>query len=255
MLQEERLYQITNYLKEKQQARFVEIAEYLNISQATAKRDLAELEKRNQLKIVRGGAVWGKNTIARGKYNARKIINQKEKKELVKQLGDILENGYAISINAGTTSVEAAKYIADNYSEMTVITNSPQITETMKEKKDFNLIISGGIYDKDEDLLSGKQAIKNITAYNTDIAIINVGGISLEKGITDFRQSTADVINAMRENAKKTIVIADNTKFDNIECMNVCTLADIGLIITDSEIDSRVIKKYSSKGIEIMSKK
>ena len=36
--------------------------------------------------------------------------------------------------------IEAAKYIADNYSEMTVITNSPQITETMKEKKDFNLL-------------------------------------------------------------------------------------------------------------------
>lgn len=252
MLQEERYIKIVELLKEEQTARYSEIAKYLDTSENTVRKDLQELEKKGVLKIVRGGAVWGKNDLTRGLSTVRSNINVKEKEELVTGLGNILENGQAISMNGGTTTIEAAKYIVNNYSRMTIITNNMTVAEILKANKDFHIIITGGIYNKGEEALYGSRTKAAMDRYNTDYALIAVNCLSLEKGLTDFRDDETDIINTMIKNASTSVILADHTKFEKVACMNICPISEVDYVLTDSKADEKILKKYKAYGVNIM---
>lgn len=252
MLQEERFVKIIKYLKENKTARYAELIGLLNASENTVRRDLAELDRRGIIKMVRGGAVWGKNDLTKSVYEARRNINQQDKQELVACLGNIIENGQAIAMNGGTTTIEAARYLKQNYDRMTVVTNNLTIVDILKEKRNFKIIVASGSYDRSENTLVGPRAEKTIELYNTDYAILAVNSISASKGITDFRDEEIDIINAMIRNTEKAIVVADHSKFDRISCMNVCTLSDIDYFITDPSIDRKILHAYREKGFNII---
>ena len=87
-----------------------------------------------------------------------------------------------------------------------------------------------------------------------DLSIIAVNGISIEKGVTDFRIEESGIINAMIKSAKKSAIIADHSKFERISCINVCPLERIDYVITDSGIGEDTIMKYKRNGIDIIKK-
>ena len=254
MLQEERLLKLIEYLRANERGIFKELAEMLEVSEVTVRKDLAELERRKAAKLVRGGAVWEKSDLTRAFSEARDIINREEKQELVKCLGELVQNGYAVSLNGGTTTVEAARFLAENYSSLTVITNNLNVVDVLREKEDFQVILTGGIYYEKENTVTGRQSENDMSLYNVDLSVIAVNGISLEKGITDFRIEESGIINAMIKSARKSAVIADHSKFERISCINVCPLERIDYVITDSGIDESIVRKYRKQGIEIIRK-
>lgn len=237
MLQEERLLKLIEFFKEHESGSFRELSDMMGVSEVTVRKDLAELEKRKAVKIVRGGAVWEKSDLSRAVSGTRDIINREAKQELVQCLGNLVKNGYAVSMNGGTTTVEAAKFFVQNYSNLTVITNNINVVDVLREKEDFQVILTGGVYYKKENTIIGRQSEKDISSYNVDLSIIAVNGISLEKGVTDFRIEESGIINAMISSAKKSAIIADNSKFERVSCINVCGLEDIDYVITDSGLD------------------
>ena len=252
MLQEERLLKLIEHLKTNGSGSFKELSEMLGISEVTVRKDLAELERRKAAKLVRGGAVWEKSDLTRAVSETRDIMNREEKQELVKCLGELVENGYAVSLNGGTTTVEAAKFLAENYNNLIVITNNLNVVDVLREKEDFQVILTGGIYYEKENTVIGRQSEIDMSLYNVDLAIIAVNGISLEKGITDFRIEESGIINSMIKNARRTAVIADHSKFERISCINVCPLENIDYVITDSGIDKSTIAKYCNQGVNII---
>lgn len=252
MLQEERFVKIIEYLKANSSARYAELTGILDVSENTVRKDLAELDRRGVIKSVRGGAVWGKNDLAKGVFETRININKKEKEELVSSLGNFLENGQAVALNGGTTSIEVAKYLKQNYSRMTVVTNHLTVADVLKEKKDFRVILASGNYNRTENTIVGSRAEISISQYNTDYAILAVNSISVEKGITDFREEELGIIDAMMTNANRVIIAADHTKFNRVSCMQVCPLDKVDYIITDNNIDEKTLAQYSNRGCRML---
>ena len=253
MLQEERLLKLIEYLRDNGSGSFREMSEMLGISEVTVRKDLAELERRKAVKIVRGGAVWEKSDLTRAVSETRDIINREEKQQLVKCLAELVENGYAVSLNGGTTTVEAARFLGEHYNNLTVITNNLNVVDVLREKEGFQVILTGGIYYEKENTVTGRQSERD-ALYNVDLSIIAVNGISIEKGVTDFRIEESGIINAMIKSAKKSAIIADHSKFERISCINVCPLERIDYVITDSGIGEDTIMKYKRNGIDIIKK-
>ena len=252
MLQEERFIKIIEYLKEKGSARFPQIAEVAGVSENTVRKDLAELDKRKIISLVRGGAVWKKGDLTRGESQVRDIINREKKQELVKSLSRIVKNGQAVFMNGGTTNVEAAGFLAETYSRLTIISNNLTVLDMCRRKKEFQLILAGGVYYEPENTVIGKQVEQDVAMYNADIAVLSVNSISLKKGITDFRMEESGIINAMIGNAEKAVAVADSSKFERVAHINVCPIRSISCFLTDSSMDSEVFAKYKKHGVEII---
>jgi len=252
MFKEERFLKIINYLKQNSTASFSELAKEVEVSEATIRRDINELDKKSVLKKVRGGAIWRNDDLSKQVFSMRSIENRSEKAELVKALERIVTDGRAVALNGGTTIVEVAKFLAENYNRLTIITNNLNTIEILRTKKEFTVILPGGFYYANENTLVGQQCKDDISTYNVDVAILAVNAISLEKGITDFRMEEKGVMEALRESAEKVVVVADHTKFDRISCVNILGLDKIDYFITDRRIDSSILKKYREAGINII---
>lgn len=79
MLQEERLLKLIEYLRANERGSFKELAEMLEVSEVTVRKDLAELERRKAAKLVRGGAVWEKSDLTREPFPKPEISSTGKK--------------------------------------------------------------------------------------------------------------------------------------------------------------------------------
>lgn len=251
MLQEDRFLKILEYLNEKPIATFSELSEYTGASVGTIRRDLVNLEQNGMLNIVRGGATARKDDLTKQTFDIRGIEHRNEKRELVQLLKNLVIDGQAIALNSGTTNVEVAEFLVNNYKRLTIITNNLRIVDKLKEAEHFTVILPSGVFNSEEFAVSGKNTEKEILSYNFDLAILAVNAISDKKGITDFRLREVGIIKAFMSASKTKVVVADYSKFDRIAYMNVCSIQQVDYIFSDSNLKQEQIERYRDRGVKI----
>lgn len=253
MLAPERHRLILLELESKGQVTVVELKSLLQVSLDTVRRDLERLEQEDKLQRVHGGAVSKREEIATNQaFFKRKVTHNERKQELAMYAVELVKEYQAISLNAGTTNIEVAKRLAARFDKLTIITNSLRIADILAQKKGFTVIIPGGYLNHEEFSLYGRAIEEEIMNFNTDLALISINAISLEKGLTDFRQGETEVINAMLKGAKRKIVVADSSKFETVSYLNICGLDQIDAIVTDSNMDSGLLDLYKKHHVSII---
>lgn len=251
MLQDERYKIIIDHLKLHNIAKISELVQLTGVSIDTVRRDLEALESKYMLKRVHGGVILEENSVTKYSFRNREIKNKAEKTELAAKVVEYIREGQSIALNSGTTNIEVAKKIAEHFETLTIITNSLKIVEMISHKSNFKIILPGGILNNEEGSLHGCQCEASLAQYNIDVAILAVNAVSLEKGIMDFRFEEMNIIKAMMNSAGKSILAVDSSKLESVSLINVCSLKNIDMIITDSKVNSGILDKYRDNGILI----
>lgn len=253
MLASERHRLILLELESKGQVTVVELKSLLQVSLDTVRRDLERMEHEDKLKRVHGGAISKNEEPATNQaYLKRKITLIERKQELAAYAVGLVKEYQAITMNAGTTNIEVAKRLAARFERLTIITNSLRIADVLAAKKGFTVIVPGGYLNHEEFSLYGRSIEQEILNFNADLAFISVNAISLEKGLTDFRQGETEVIDAMLRSAKQRVVVADSSKFETTSYLNVSGLDRIDTIVTDSMMDADLKDKYLQHNVTIL---
>lgn len=160
-----------------------------------------------------------------------------------------IKDNETIALNSSTTNFEIAKLIKGK--NLTVITNSFPIANELIGLKNISLILAGGIYSDQEYGFLGDMTAKFLDNFSIDKAFITVGGISLKRGATDNLIDEVAVESKMIEISNQTIFLADATKIESNSLIKVCDISNIKTIITDSNLDDEIKKRYNSYGIDI----
>jgi DeoR/GlpR family transcriptional regulator of sugar metabolism len=247
MLSSERHRRILMEIESRGNVTVHQLKSLLNVSLDTVRRDLDFLDREKKLKRIHGGAVAIEEAMTNQSYLKRKIAFIERKQELARYAADLVQENQAICLNAGTTNIEVAKQLASRFERLTIMTNSLKIAEILAGKRGYTVILPGGIVNHDEYSLYGRTVQDELAKFNIDVAFISINAISLEKGLTDFRQGESEVINAMIACAKKTVVVADSSKFETISYLNICGLDRIHAIVTDSKLNQDLRRQYEEK--------
>ncbi|PFJ38243.1 DeoR/GlpR family DNA-binding transcription regulator [Bacillus thuringiensis] len=255
MLQEHRHQKIEAFLKQQKSVKAIELTSLLKVSIDTVRRDLEALEKKGTIKRVHGGAILkqNNNNVLNKLFNEREINNLEKKQEVATTAVELIEEGQAIALNGGTTTIELAKILIEKFQRLTIITNDIRILSILGVNKNFQVILSGGFFNPEEYTLYGKQCEEILSSFNIDIAFITVNGLSLENGLTDFRIHEVEVIKSILSRTKHKVVIADSSKFETSSYINICPLKEVDLFVTDGSIPSAIVEKYSQNNIRILS--
>ncbi|WP_441884545.1 DeoR/GlpR family DNA-binding transcription regulator [Paenibacillus sp. 2TAB26] len=254
MLQEERYKKIQEILKQNDSVKVTDLVHVLNVSIDTVRRDLENMESKKLLKRVHGGAIPADDHGDQSVFFYRENRNKEKKIELAQLVCEYVSEGQAIALNAGTTTLEIAKKLSENFERLTIISNGLRIIEQFSNKASFTVIVPGGILDQQEYALYGKKCEEDIAGYNIDQVFISINAISVNKGLTDFRIHEIDIIKAMIGSARQINVAADSSKFEKVSYLNVCPLDQIDMIITDSSINEDIVKKYKHSGMKVVYK-
>lgn len=252
MLQEERFGKIIDYLEINKTAKVNELAKLINVSVDTIRRDLEKLEGYGVLERVRGGAVWRRESLEQHVYEMRTTVHSEEKERLSAVIKKVLDDGKTVVMGSSSTTVEIAKFISQNYKRLNVITNDLDIVKKLSNNEQFKLIFLGGILDTEENATYGKNCEEEIRQYNADVCIISVSGISVDKGLSDFRINQLDTFRAMMEISEKVVVAVDSSKFNKASCMVLCGIEDIDCIVSDDKLSDEIMVELGKKNIEVI---
>jgi len=233
-------------LTEKRQARLLEhlrtrsyvhnhdLQSYLGVSEATVRRDLVDLESRGLLRRTHGGALPVGQVVQEYPNAERLIQNVAEKTRIGKLAADLVADGDVVFIDAGTTTLQLARQLADRKS-LTFITNGTDIAACLSAAEVERLFVTGGEYSGINHSLVGPLATETIGRFNVDKLFLSVSAVDLARSQINVATPTmAATQRAMIEIAQEVIVLADHSKFTKSAMSMIATLEDVDLIVTDA---------------------
>lgn len=254
MLAQERYEYIIEALNRDCAVRVSKLIKELNVSIETIRRDLEHLEKEGILERVYGGAVPKKILLDKLSFDKREEEFKEEKVQIASIAMRYITEGQSIALNDSTTNVEIARQLKSKFKNITVITNSLTIATELANTKDIKVILAGGLLNKGEYAFYGTFAKNILSNFIVDRAFIGVGGVSINRGITDYNMDTVEIQKMLIDISKDTIILADSSKIDSVSLTKISNIEEINLIITDSKVNKDIINKYLKHGVEIVNK-
>lgn len=229
----ERRDYIYRYVHENRIAQYDALAEQMNVSHMTIRRDVRILEQEGKVRRVNGGIKLSELLHQELPYQEKSYLNHKLKKELGKCALQRIEEGSIIYLDAGTTMFEIARAIPANF-HLTVVTNDFSITQLLMTNPAIDLFHVGGRVDKRNYSCVGLSAANFIKALNIDLAFISASSWDMTHGISTPYEGKAVVKQTVISVANKSILVSDSSKYGKYGFYTVCALNGVDEIITDS---------------------
>lgn len=249
MLAAERREKILRLINKNKIVKVSNLTKKFEVTEETIRRDLEKLEKQGLLKKVYGGAVLPKKS-EEPAYKKRKVKHLKEKKAIASKTVDFINDGDAIIIDLGTTTLEVAKLLSEK-ENLTVFTNSMKIALEINLNNN-TVFMLGGKLRKGELSVSGFLTENNLKHFNVDKSIIGVGGVTLDNGITDYHVEESQNRKLMVQLAETAIAVTDHSKFGVKALTHVCDFNDLDILITDDKINKNLVNEINEKNINII---
>jgi DeoR/GlpR family transcriptional regulator of sugar metabolism len=248
MLREERLQIILKMLDTDQRVSSVQLAEILNVSDDTIRRDLNELDENGLLKKVHGGAI--PKSPSPYKLTERINILHEEKIILAQKAQQFFKDGQVIILDNGSTNMEVARLMSPNL-KATVFTTSIPIAQILCEHPTIELFMLGGKVFKDAQNTYGTEVIELLSKIRADIFLVGVCGMHHHIGVTMPDWGESVVKRKMVEISAKTIALVTADKINTAENYVVCTYQQIDVLLTDNSISETQLIDYKGVGVEV----
>jgi DeoR/GlpR family transcriptional regulator of sugar metabolism len=210
-----------------------DLTERFQVSVATIRRDLDELEQNGLLRRTHGGAVSINQVAQDSTHAARATAHLAEKQAIAAKAAGMIADGDAVIIDAGTTSLEVARLLGGRPG-LTVVSNGIDIIAELVRGGAANIYAVGGEYTDTNRSFRGPMAESFIRQLNVDKLILTVSSIDLGRElICTISPVNASIQKAMIEVARRVIVVADHSKFTKSSLAVTARIEDVSVIITD----------------------
>jgi DeoR/GlpR family transcriptional regulator of sugar metabolism len=232
-----------------------ELCTTLEASIATIRRDLEDLEKRSLLRRTRGGAVrigplfyepFRDDTSFQDKVSSF----AEEKRRIALAAAKLVSTGQTIALTGGTTTTEVVRSLKV-LSGISIITNTVNVAMELSNRKDIEVIVTGGHLRGTWFTLVGPLASAAAEMLFSDIMFIGVDGIDAKQGLTCTNPSEADVLRKLVHHAKIKVVVADHSKLGSVSKYLLCPTKGIDKLITDTGASASATAPFERLGIDV----
>ena len=248
MLLSDRRNKIMDMLCIQGSATVCELSEALSVSEETVRRDLSAMEGEGLLNRVYGGAYLGNQVRQMVPNDMRKNTLCEEKADIAVICKGMIRNGDTIMLDASSTALYVAKCIV-NYENLTVITNSLDITYLLSKSAGVHVICCGGHLDQKSMSFMEAEALEGLSRYYADICFVSCTGVSYDFGLTDSIEMQSRIRRMMIQHAQKKICIADNTKIGKTTLCHIVPLSDMDAIVLDSKPSEEWLEKFRDDNV------
>jgi len=227
------------------------LADLFDVTPETIRRDLTSLERRGVLSRVHGGAIPVDRLNMELAVSERFSMHAAQKDRIAKAALDQLPDGGSIIIDAGTTTVRFADILPTDRA-LTVVTHGLPIAGLLAERPNITLHLIGGQVRPGTLAAVGSWAEREYAGVFADLAFAGTNGISAARGLTTPDIAEAAVKRALMRSARRTVVLADHSKFGRDDFAHVSDLSEVDTIITDSEVDADMVREFEDAGPEVL---
>jgi len=253
MLEAERHRLILKVLSERSVVSVANFAEFLNVSEATVRRDIHDLATAGHIRRIRGGAEAltprHETHLVGVPFALNQEVCREQKRAIARAAMELILDGDSILINGGTTTFGMVEFLADR--KLDILTNSiPIVTQLLGTSRNRVTLPGGTIYPEQNIVLS---------PYDSD-AIEHFWGQRLFTscfGLNKFGLMEADPLIVQAElkllkRCEEVVVLADSRKLRQRSAMIVVDLKRVSTLITDRGATEEELEPLQHAGIRVI---
>lgn len=247
-MKKQREKEILSILVKQKRIEVTELSSLLGVSQVTIRKDLDELERLHMIRRIHGFAELNSTD----DINSRLAYHYEEKTKIAEKAAGLISDGDTVIIENGSCCALSALAIAHTRKNVTVVTNSAFIADYIRNEPNVQIVLLGGIYQKESQCLTGPMIRENAMNYNVKYCFIGTDGWNERIGFTNKDQMRAQAVRDMAGSAEKVIILTESEKFESAGTVPLNLNRSSLCVLTDADIPEAVRKKLISDHIEIM---
>lgn len=229
-----------------------ELCDYFNVSPATIRTDLNELEHMGTLKRTHGGAI-SNNSISNYEPTSLEKEEQhvSQKKAIALAALDFVKPGDTIAVDTGTTTMCFAKALA-SIPDVTVITNDFLVAMYLEQSENTTVIFLGGYIRKRFHCTIGQSVVDAIAPMHIDTTFLATNAISAERGLSTPNMEIANIKREMIKNSQNVVLLVDSSKIGKNALALFATLDEMDVIITDEGADKEFVNAVEGNNVKVI---
>ena len=231
---ERRQQRIAQLVRETGSVTVAGLEKEFGVSPATARRDLADLERQGKVRRTHGGAVMPGLAQHEDSFQQRLGEAVEAKKRLARAASALLETEESVFIDSSTTAYYALQRMLADASNVTFLTSLLPAMEffSTADPTVVNMVGFGGMFRALTLSFVGPCTIRMIDRYRADRTFFSVKGIGPEGQLTEANPLEAEVKRAMIRQAANPVLLADGRKFERQGLSVVTHVSEVSLVMT-----------------------
>jgi len=228
----DRSVRILDFLSANKTVKTSLLAELLDVSQVTLRKDLDNLEKRGIICRTHGYvSLDGADDTGK-----RMAFCYSIKRRIASAAAQIVEEGETVMLESGSCCALFAEELAISMKNITIITNSAFIANYVCRLPNIKIILLGGYFQPESQVLVGPMTAKCAETFYSDKFFIGTDGFIPSYGFTGRDHFRVETVTELAKRAKKIFVLTEAAKFNRRGAYNLIKLDQLAGVFTDEGI-------------------
>lgn len=249
MLTDERRGRLLELVRQRGFASLPDLAQELQVSPSTVRRDLDYLEETGTAKRTHGGVFYTGPSPKLPHFEQRQQVQLEKKRQIAAAAAQLVEETDTILMDGGSTTYELARLLVGR--TIQVVTNSLPVATLFLSGGGQDLVLIGGYVHQRTGVCLGPYANGMLADLNVRRAFLSVAGIS-ERGCFNSNLLLVETERAMMQAADEVIVLVDSTKFGHQSLARLCGLSEIHTFVVDDQIPPSWRERLMSAGAQVI---
>lgn len=247
MLPEERRHNLLRLTAERGRVKISEAAKRFGVSEMTIHRDIQLLESQGLVRKLHGGvALAGVQEVP---YRERIVQQYAQKRAIAEAAVRLVQPGYTLYLSPGTTTTEIARLLPNE--NLTVVTNSLPIAQELMHATQLEVVLTGGSVRRYAEALVGPAAEASLDQVFVNLAFVGITGMDPVGGLTVYSESEARVLQAALRSARKTILVADSSKWGKVMGPQVAPVEMVHVLISDAALPKSAVEYLQARDVAV----
>ena len=253
MLERERHRLILKRVNERSIVGVLELAELLESSEATIRRDINAMAERGEIRRIRGGAEAVRPRLEAHlvgmPFSLSQDIRAREKRAIARAAAALISPGESIIINGGSTTFALAEFLTGQ--ELDILTNSFAIAATLLATSKNRITLPGGQIFREQSIILSPFPNDGIEHFWGQTLFTGCFGIN-RFGVMEADPLVVQGQGRLLQRAENVVVLADSSKLRRQSSMIVTPLGRVSTLVTDAGASPAEIELLEAAGVKVI---
>lgn len=226
-----------------------DLANELQVSESTVRRDLDYLEETGSAKRTHGGVFYTGPSPKLAHFDQRQAMNWEKKRAIAAAASQLIQDGDTLLLDGGSTTYELARLLVGR--PLQVVTNSLPVATLFTSSEAADLVLVGGYVHTRTGVSLGPYANEMLQKLSVRRAVLSVAGVN-DRGYCNSNLLLVETERAMMEAADEVIVVADSTKFGCSSLAQLCELSEVDVLVVDDQLSDVWRERIEAAGVKLI---
>jgi DeoR family glycerol-3-phosphate regulon repressor len=240
---------IVTLIRSEGRATVEALAERFHVTRQTIRKDLELLGSRGLVQRFHGGATMPSGVV-NADYESRRLVATEGKRLIGRKAAALIPDNSSLLINIGTTTEQVATALRGKKG-LLVITNNINVVNILRGIQDIDVIVAGGVMRHADGGIVGEAAVDFIRQFKVDYAVIGTSAIDEDGTLLDYDYREVKVARAIIESARRSILVADSTKYERRASVRIGHISQLTYFVTDAAPPPKLSQVCREHGVRV----